>query len=160
MELPHRLIESFKATLEEVGQADLLLHVVDISHPNYLNLYHAVNVVLEELNALDKPTIIVLNKMDRLTEKKSLDVFKLNFKDPICISGLTGENIAELIDRITDLLSEEIISMDVDIPLDRMDLVNLAHREGQVHQIEYKPESVHIKVSLPVKIAAQFARFY
>ena len=64
--LPHGLIEAFKATLEEVQEADLLLHVLDISHPDYRKFYDAVRAVLDQLKVLDKPMIMVLNKIDKL----------------------------------------------------------------------------------------------
>ena len=155
-DLPHHLIVSFKATLEEVSQADLLLHVLDVSHPNFLNLYSSVNEVLKELDVLDKPTIIVLNKIDRLTDRNLLETFQRNFDDPVCISALHKENLNELIERIQEQLSEDMVEIDVQLPLTRMDLVNLAHRQGTVHSVEYLPDFIHLQVLLPAKIAGQF----
>ena len=74
--LPHGLIEAFKATLEEVQEADLLLHVLDISHSDHRKFYDAVNAVLDELNVLDKPTIMALNKIDKLEDRERLEEFK------------------------------------------------------------------------------------
>ena len=87
-DLPHRLIESFKATLEEVQQADLLLHVIDISHPNYMNFYNAVDVVLKELGVLEKPTIIVLNKIDKIQERAWLASVGAQFPNALLLSWL------------------------------------------------------------------------
>src|ERR1039457_1296102 len=95
--LPHGLIEAFKATLEEVQEADLLLHVVDISHSDFRKFYDAVRVVLDELKVLDKPMIMVLNKIDKLEDRHSWEAFKR--EAPVClgVSALKGENIQQLL---------------------------------------------------------------
>src|SRR5262249_12098929 len=128
-DLPHDLIDAFKATLEEVQQADLLLHVVDVSHPGFRQLYDAVITVLKELNALNKPTIGVFNKIDRLEDVRWLNDLKANFEHAVCISALQKKNINELLEKITRLLSAQYEEIDVYIPITRMDLVNLAHKE-------------------------------
>ena len=155
-DLPHRLIESFKATLEEVRQADILVHVIDISHPNYKNFYEAVEFVLKELEVLDKPTITVLNKIDKVAGRVWLSSVSSQFPNAVIISALDGENLDQLLDRIDGMLSEGMVEIDQKIPIDRMDLVNLAYKQGQVHAIRYLSRSIHIHATLPLKIAAQF----
>jgi GTP-binding protein HflX len=155
-DLPHRLIESFKATLEEVQQADLLLHVIDISHPNYMNFYNAVEVVLKELGVLEKPTIIVLNKIDKIQERAWLASVGAQFPNALLLSGLNGENLELLLERIDYMLSDGMVEIDVKIPIDRMDLVNLAHQQGRVIDVKYLSRSIRLHASLPQKIAAQF----
>jgi GTPase len=156
-DLPHRLIEAFKATLEEVQQADLLLHVIDVSHPNYKNFYESVESVLKELAVLEKPTIIVLNKIDNLGDRMWLESAAAQFPDSVCVSALKGENIDELLNLVSEKLSGGMTEIDVKIPIGRMDLVNLAHKEGEVHDIKYLSKTIRIHATLPWKTAAKFS---
>ena len=155
--LPHHLIESFKTTLEEVSQADLLLHVLDISHPNALNFYQSVNEVLSEIDVAGKPVIVVLNKIDKITEPGLLDQLKKHFDNPVCISGLLGQNLNELLGRIEEVFSEDFVEIDVRLPLNRMDLVNLAHKEGKVKEVKYLPDAIFLSAVLPAKISYGFS---
>lgn len=143
--LPHHLIEAFKATLEEVMEADLLLHVLDASHPNLYKLSEAVYGVLKELESDDKPVITVLNKIDKLVDRDWLLQLKRDFSNSVAISALNRENLPELIDLITRQFSQLIKELVIDLPLDRMDLVNLIHKEGQVKEVKYSAKSVHIR---------------
>lgn len=124
--LPHQLIESFKSTLDEVREADLLLHVVDISHPNFEDHYHTVNETLAELGAADKPTIVVFNKIDAFTyvEKDEHDLApkkrenyslaeleqtwmaRLNASNVVFVSAANKTNIDELRDRLYQRVKE------------------------------------------------------
>ncbi|MBF0504207.1 MAG: GTPase HflX [Candidatus Omnitrophica bacterium] len=151
--LPHGLIEAFKATLEEVQEADLLLHVLDISHPDYRKFYDAVNAVLDELKVMDKPVIIVLNKIDKLSDRQRLEEFKRDVSCAIGISALKGENIQQLFLLIEDILGQDSQEVDIILPADRMDLINLAHSQGQVHEVKFLSDGIHLKASLPAKIA-------
>lgn len=158
-ELPHHLIESFKATLEETSSADLLLHVLDVSHPKFRNLHDSVLSVLRELDAHEKPTITVLNKIDRITDKYVVQEIMQSFKNPVAVSALSGENIPRLLAQIASELSSLIETIEVALPLDRMDLVNLAHNEGQVHAIAYDHDAARLSVSLPKKFAGLLQKF-
>ena len=151
--LPHGLIEAFKATLEEVQEADLLLHVLDISHADYRKFYDAVQAVLSELKVLDKPTIMVLNKIDKLDDRDRVE--EIRREVPLCmgISALKGENIQQLFLLIEDALSQGSIDIDIVLSANRMDLVNLAYAQGQVHEVKYLAKGIHLKASLPAKIA-------
>ncbi len=151
--LPHGLIEAFKATLEEVQEADLLLHVLDISHPDFRKFYEAVNAVLDELKVLDKPTVLVLNKIDKLEDKRRLDNFKQEAEHSQGISALKGENVQKLLLLIEDILAQASVEVDIVLPSDRMDLVNLAYAQGQVHEVKFLAEGIHLKASLPAKTA-------
>ncbi len=155
-DLPHHLVESFKATLEEVKEADLLLHVVDVSHPQFKNFYESVIDVLRQLEVQDKPTLVVLNKIDRLEDKKWLKDLRENFDFAVAISALTGEGIEDLTDGISKLLSPKMAEIDVLIPINRMDLVSLAHEEGQVIAVKYYNDTINIRAILPVHIAGKF----
>ncbi len=160
-DLPHGLIEAFKATLEEVQQADVLLHVMDVSHPNYRNFYAAVNAVLEELKVLDKPIIMVLNKIDRLTPSQQLRLgeFKKSGSLSIGISALKGQNLNQLLLLVEETLGEGSVDVDVLLPAKRMDLVNLAYAKGHVQDVQFLPKGIHLKASLPTQIAAGITRW-
>ena len=151
--LPHGLIEAFKATLEEVEQADLLLHVMDVSNIQYQQFYTAVNEVLKELKAFEKPTILVLNKIDKLEDPQRLKEFKDNHKWLAAVSALKGQNIQSLLFTIEEALSERSKEIDVLLASDRMDLINLAYAHGQVLNVEYTAKGIELKAILPDKTA-------
>ncbi|HBR14450.1 MAG TPA: GTPase HflX [Candidatus Omnitrophica bacterium] len=155
-ELPHRLVEAFKATLEEVTQADILVHVLDVSHPQFRNLYEAVGVVLKELEAQDKPTIVVLNKIDKLDDRHWVQHLRENFEHAVGVSAKTGENVSELLAMISALLSSRLVEINIDVPISRMDLVNLAHEEGQVISVKYYTDTINIRATVPVHLAGKF----
>ncbi len=158
-ELPHHLIEAFKATLEEVREADLLLHVLDVSHPHFHHLREAVEVVLKELEVSEKPMIIVFNKIDRLENREGLNQFQGGQDHTVCISAKTGENVPLLIEKISGMLSSLVEEINVDIPINRMDLVNLAHEEGQVYSVKYYADTVNIRALVPTQVAGKFYKY-
>jgi len=155
-DLPHRLIEAFHATLEEIKEADLLLHVADVSHPHFRHLCDSVDDVLKELEAFNKPTILVLNKIDRLKDKQWLEEFQENFDHVVCLSAKTGENIDQLHNEIREMLSSLVVEINVDIPIGRMDLVNLAHEEGEVYSVKYYAKTINIRAAVPEHIVGRF----
>ena len=104
--LPHHLVESFKATLEEVVEADLLLHVVDVSHPQAQDQIKAVEVVLKEIDAWGKPTVVALNKIDRVpADSPALEGFRHTFQNAVAISALHGTHLDELQHEIANQLA-------------------------------------------------------
>lgn len=164
-DLPHGLIEAFKATLEEVSHADLLLHVIDISNANYRNHFTSVNAVLEELKVFDKPTIVVLNKIDLCEDRDRIVGFapagvKANLPELKCIgiSAAKGENIHSLLLMVEEQLTAGSVVIDVTVPASRMDLVNLAHSTGQVQDVKFLAKGIRIKALLPIKTAAIITR--
>lgn len=152
-DLPHNLIEAFKATLEEVQSADLLLHVVDISNPNHMNLKESVDKVLAELGALDKPTILVLNKIDRIEDQDLVSMACRKYRNAVAISGLKGQNVDGLLRMIEKELEGRVIPVDLCVPMSRMDLVNMVHKQGRVEKIEYLDDVIHIKAGVPQHLA-------
>jgi len=157
--LPHHLIEAFKATLEEVREADLLLHVLDISHMQCYEHNKAVYEVLKELQADEKPIITVLNKIDKLIDRGWIDKLKRDFPNSVVISALKRENINELLEKVQDELSALVAVIKLKIPLNRMDLVDLIYREGSVLSIEYGFDAVFIQASMPKVTAEKLSRF-
>ncbi len=106
-DLPHHLIASFKATLEEARQARLLLHVVDASNPHAEEQIKAVNAVLKELGCGDKPTLLVLNKIDRVTDLSFLQVLQAHHPRAVAVSAATGQGLDELRDAVIEMLSAD-----------------------------------------------------
>jgi GTP-binding protein HflX len=155
-DLPHRLIEAFHATLEEIKGADLLLHVIDVSHPHFRNLYESVNVVLKEIESYDKVIVIVLNKIDQLEDRLWLKEFQDHYDHAVCLSAKTGENIKGLLDTLSGLLSSLVVEIDVVVPINRMDLVNLAHKEGEVFSVKYYANTINIRGLVPKHIVGRF----
>ncbi len=146
--LPHHLIEAFKATLEEVVEADLLIHVLDISHQRVHEHNQAVFSVLTELQADKKPIITALNKIDLLDDKTWLEKLKSDFHNSIIISAKSGEGLDSLVPKIQDNFVSRMVHRELVIPYSRMDLVNLCYREGKVEEIKYLQKGIKVRLSL------------
>ncbi|MFA6217380.1 MAG: GTPase HflX [Candidatus Omnitrophota bacterium] len=147
--LPHHLIEAFKATLEEVVDADLLIHVLDVSHPRVYEHHESVVEVLKELHADSRPIITALNKIDLLDDKTWLETLKAGFVNPVPISATLKTNFDLLFTEIEKNFAAKMVSVDLKIPNSRMGLVNLFYKEGRVEKIKYLPDSIEITLILP-----------
>lgn len=156
-ELPHHLVESFKATLEEVVKADVLLHMVDISHPKAKEMESAVFKVLEELSATDKPMITVLNKIDKINAGE-VDRLTKKFGDAVPISALRKENFEELIDRIVLHLNSTVKTYKFVLTQDKARLISLIHEKGHVVKKEYTGGKVYLEAQLPVALYAKIKK--
>ncbi|MFC1667702.1 GTPase HflX [Candidatus Omnitrophota bacterium] len=150
--LPHHLVESFKATLEEVSTADFIIHVLDSSNPRVHELDEAVYTVLKELNAENKTIINVLNKIDLVDNAHYLKRLKKEFRDPILVSALNGIGIESLIDKILSLLSGIVTDIQVEVPNVKMHLLNLIYEHGRVHKREDRANSIYIEATIPVRL--------
>lgn len=150
-ELPHHLIESFKATLEEVVNADILLHLVDISHPKAKEMEKAVFDVLAELNITDKPIITVLNKIDKISDNETHGFMK-EFREAIPISALKKTNITALIDRIVLHLNSAIRTYKIFLPQNKAKLISLLHEKGHIIKREYRSDEVCLEIELPINL--------
>lgn len=153
-DLPHHLIEAFKATLEEVVEADLLLHVLDVANPRFYELHKSVLEVLRQLHIEDKPMVTALNKTDLLEDKSWLEKLKREFPNPVAISAKSGDNLDALKVEIQKNFVSRMATLEIQFPHSRMDLVDLFHRQGKVKQIEYLQEGIKVVVTLP-KILSQ-----
>lgn len=147
--LPHHLIEAFKATLEEVQEADLLLHVLDIASPLVKQHHQAVLDVLKELRVDHKPTVTALNKIDLLEDQSWIHRSELEFKNAVAISAKSKQNFDALLEEIVLLLKPKMCSCDIVLSLSRMDIVDLFYREGNVRSIDYTENGINILVDLP-----------
>jgi GTPase len=155
--LPTALIEAFHATLEEIVQADLLLHVVDISHPNALNQFNAVQDTLDELGAHHIPVVTALNKMDRLRDPAAAREVVKNFPKARTISALDGSGMKDLLQLIQEELYETYAPVLVRLPYQQGALISLFHEAGQVERIEHGRGGVLMQGRIPGRLMAQFS---
>jgi GTP-binding protein HflX len=163
--LPTTLVASFRATLEEINEADLLLHVVDASHPNADEQVTAVEEVLEELGAGDKPVITALNKVDLLdmTDPEVtqwLETSMADYPDAVAISALTGAGVDTLLNLIDERLRQEMVSVRLLIPYNHGDLVSLFHEYGHVESEDYTGKGTILEGRLPASIAGRLAEYW
>ncbi len=155
--LPTTLVAAFRATLEEIADADLLLHVVDISHPNALQQANAVHSTLEEIEAGHIPVLTVLNKIDLLSDPAVARRAVENFPNAVAISARTGEGLPDLLGSIQRILYETYQSITVRLPYQEGQLISLFHEFGQVERIEHERGGVRMQGRIPGRLAAQFA---
>ncbi len=128
--LPHTLIESFKATLEEVSEADLLIHVVDLSHPRVDEQMAAVDSVIKELDAFGKQTLIAFNKIDLLENPDLASIYCRRFPESVAISAKTGQGIDQFVDALQSALSAWRLRSHFRVPLSESNLIAEIHRVG------------------------------
>lgn len=159
--LPTQLIAAFRATLEEINEADLLLHVVDLTHPNAQEHAQTVEATLRELGVADRSMLTVLNKVDLMQGLQAADVATLVAEmglpsDFVAVSALKGWGLDALRARIETALGEAMVTLDVRIPYQRNDLVSLWRRRGVVEREEYDNAGTHILGRIPRELAREF----
>jgi GTP-binding protein HflX len=157
--LPTQLVAAFRATLEEIEEADLLLHVIDISHPNAREQAHAVEQTLVDLNVQDIPLIVALNKVDRLPDPEEALRLSQEFPHSASISATKGIGLDDLLAMIQYALFESAVAMRVRLPLKRGDLIALFHQAGVVDVEEHHDGSVLLAGRLPARLLAPFRPF-
>jgi GTP-binding protein HflX len=156
--LPHQLVAAFRATLEEVVQADLLLHVIDASHPQHQEQSDAVFRVLGELGAADKPVIPVYNKIDRL-DNPHLKERLLRTPDSVAISALSGEGIADLLDRTRAFLRRRSVDAVLLVPYSDSGVLARLYDLGAVNAAEYTDGGIRVSIALPPEEVAVFQQY-
>lgn len=157
--LPTQLIAAFHATLEEVVEADLLLHIIDVSHSHALEQAQAVYKTLEGIGGSDVPIVTVLNKVDRLPDPERACGSLGDLPDSVAISALTGHGLENLRTHIEAALEAEMVPIAVQLPFARGDLVSLFHKRGLIDQEEYSTEGTRIVGRLPFSLEQTFAEF-
>jgi GTPase len=157
--LPHTLIESFKATLEEVHEADLLIHVVDLSHPRVDEQMEAVDAVIKELDAFGKQTLIVFNKIDNLRNREQVEAYLKRFPGSVAISARTGESVNTLVQALQDALSSWRLRSRFRIPASESALIAEIHRAGHVLELRYEGGDALIVAHVPPELAQKLERF-
>ncbi len=157
-ELPHHLVEAFKATLEEVVEADLILHLVDASHPKALEQASAVYDVLGQIGAAEKPMVIVLNKIDKVEHKETVERIRKCFTDAIAISALKREGFDTLVGRIQEHMKGSTAVVRVTIPAADAKTLSLIHENGLIMHQEYVGDSLHIEAEVSLRLKEYLER--
>ena len=157
--LPAQLVAAFRATLEEITEADLLLHIVDISSPIALQQWQSVNQTLKQINAYEIPIVTTLNKIDKFDNLSSSENILHEFKDAIPISALEGTGVETLINKLDEELFNTYIPVTVKIPYQHGNLISIFHHNGRVNSIQYGNKEVRIKGSIPNRFARDFSSF-
>ena len=155
--LPTMLIAAFHATLEEIAEADLLLHVVDMAHPNAFSQFESVQYTLKEINAGHIPAITALNKIDLLGNPERAQEIASQYPQSIGISALKGTGIRELLDLVQKELFEKLVPIHVKLPYQQGQLISLFHEAGQVERIEHGHGGIEIVGKIPGRMTAQFS---
>ncbi len=157
--LPHRLVEAFKATLEEAVLADFLIHVLDATALEIERFHDTTLEVLEELGAHDKPVITVLNKIDLVTDPEELGALSLRFPEALRVSSLTGAGLDALLAACAVVLAARVSRKDYRIPQQRADLVGLLHREAKVLSTDYDGDDILVCAVVPPTLAGRLDAF-
>jgi GTPase len=151
-------VEAFKSTLEEVARADLIVHLVDAAQPDPGGQMAAVRSVLGEVGAADVPELLVLNKLDLLDEVSRARLARLLPGMPM-LSAATGEGVDELLAAIAARLPHPEVELTALVPYERGDLVDRAHREGEILEIDHLAEGTRIRLRAPAALAHALAPY-
>ena len=157
--LPHQLVAAFKATLEEVAEADLLLHVVDISHPEAEAQIAAVDKVLSELDASDIPMVMAFNKIDQLEKEDQLHILKARYPEAIPISAQRGDGIEVLMETLAQRFASHGAMLNLSIPYTDGKALDMLYKHGTVLGTEYAEDAVHVKARLPSRYLKSVLQF-
>ena len=156
--LPTQLVAAFRATLEEVRSADILVHVVDAANPGWVEQEETVAAVLHELGADDKPTIMAFNKMDQVEDEAILRHLAARYPHVVFLAAKQGRGIEELEQTIVDVLRSRWQTVDLMLPLSAGDLVAELHARGEVHREEYEMDGVRLAGRAPADLVARMSR--
>lgn len=157
--LPHRLVEAFKATLEEAVLADFLIHVLDATALEIHRFHDTTLEVLKELGAEDKRVITVLNKIDAVTDPEALADLRLKFPDAIHASARSGLGMDEILKACTRELADRVRRQHYRIPQNRADLVSLLHRDAKVLSTDYDGDDILVSAVVPAAISGRLESF-
>jgi len=157
--LPTQLVEAFRATLEEIAEADLLLHVVDVTHPNAQAQALAVYQTLQDIDAAHIPVLTALNKIDRLPDPQGAQKALANYPNSVAISALRGDGLPELLQKIAEQLYEAFTPVRVYLPYQQGNLIALFHEQGQVERVENTASGVLLQGRIPNRLLARYHAF-
>jgi GTP-binding protein HflX len=158
--LPTQLIAAFRATLEEINEADLLLHIVDITHPSAQSQWQSVQETLSILKADHIPTITVLNKIDKLPDPDLAQEMSHDYKDAIAISAKTGIGVNDLLKMVENELFFSYIPVKVNLPYQQGRLISIFHEQGKIEMIAHKKGGVMIEGKMPARYVSLFEHYF
>lgn len=151
--LPTTLVAAFRATLEEISESSLLVHVVDISHPLAEQQIDAVEKVLAELDVSEIPKLMVWNKVDKVTDPEKIKLEAERREDIVCISALTGEGLLEFCNAVQEKLKDSMVPVEAFVPFDKGELLSTIHQVGMVEKTEYTENGTFVKAFVPLRFA-------
>lgn len=154
--LPTALVAAFRATLEEISDADVIVHVVDITHEQVEQQVATVLEVLRDLGAGDQPMVTALNKIDQLPRAEEIDFADAGLANSVSISALTGIGLPQLLERLDQLLDADMQLIDVILPYGRGDLLALVHQRGAILREQHEEAGTSLVARVPKHLAAHF----
>jgi GTP-binding protein HflX len=157
--LPTNIVAAFRATLEEITAADLLVHVVDATHPQAAAQLESVEDTLAELEVDHLPTVIALNKIDKISDRNGLMARFESRHVVVPVSAYTGEGIPELLIAVEAAMVRYLHSLFVQLPYERGDLLSMMHERGQVDAVEHLQDGIQVHGRLPLRLLPYFAQY-
>lgn len=158
--LPTELVAAFRATLEEINEADLILHVVDITHPNARQQSETVMETLADLGVEEQPIVVALNKIDRLPNLADIGNALDDSAGALPISAAEGIGLEDLLGRVDEVLSAELVFLSVQVPYDRGDLAALFHEQGTVVKTSHDGRGTVLEGYLPRRFLERFRAYW
>ena len=157
--LPHELVESFNATLEEAALSDFIIHVLDASQPRVMEFYNTTMSVLADLGADTKQMLVVFNKTDKVEDPAVLTALRRHFPEAVFVSVHTGQGLGELVNRIADFVSNGTLTVELRLPAARADLIARLHRDGTIASLDYEEDVARIVATVPKRAMETLAPF-
>jgi GTP-binding protein HflX len=157
--LPTALVAAFRATLEEIADADVIVHVVDITHDNVEEQVATVLEVLGELEATDQPIVTALNKIDQLPGADNINLTEAGLPNSAPISALTGQGMTDLLAKLERVLDEGMVLIDVLLPYQRGDLLGMIHQRGMVLSEAHKENGTVVVARVPASMRPRFDEY-
>lgn len=159
-DIPHHLIASFHATLEETREADLLFHVVDASHPNAKDHIESVHETLRDLEVQEVPELLILNKQDKIDDDVDYRVLRSQQSDALEVSARTGKGLEELKERVSEIIDQKRVRMELSVPVVEGKLLSMIQGNGKILRQDTVGETMEIETLLGPRYAAQVPEEY
>jgi GTP-binding protein HflX len=155
------LVAAFRATLEEVKEADVLVHVVDVSNPSWEKQERAVKTVLAEIGVCDKPMVRVLNKIDLLDPDDAEQLkYEAAFAEyTVAVSALNGDGLQDFVAVAEEAMMDLLVHIEMEIPYSKGHELNAIHEQGNVETIDYRADSTYVVARVPTAIANRLAEY-
>jgi GTP-binding protein HflX len=159
--LPTHLIAAFRATLEEVSEADVLIHVIDVSNPMWEKQERSVMSVLADIGCSDKPMVRVLNKVDLLDpdEAEKMRYDAATTENTVVVSSLLGEGMQDFVSVVEEALADMLVQIEVEIPYSNGDELNIVHEQGNVEVVDYREKGTYVRALVPTAVANRLEKF-
>ena len=157
--LPHGLVAAFRATLEEVNEADVLIHVVDVSHPNYELQMRSTLDVLNDLGADGKPIVTAFNKCDLVTDQYELRRLVSNTPNSVYLSATRRDGLQQLLTTVSHVVESLLMPVDAYLPYGRGDLLTQCYERGKVEDVEYREDCIRVRARVTSDLAGRLSQF-